>query len=158
MAGAEQAIREQTLRALRDRLHPYHTALREARPVTMMDLDEAKSVTYTCCQGELVVSFYSLAVGSIDPEAAPSNVMKGLARHPVPVMIRARFAVDKAHQRKGLGQALLKGVLLRTAQAADIASIRCPLVHAKDDAARHGCIMGIRAQPERSVPPVPDAR
>ena len=38
-------IREQTLRALRDRHHPYHTALREAGPITVMDLDEAKSVT-----------------------------------------------------------------------------------------------------------------
>jgi type III restriction enzyme len=38
-------IREQTLRALRDRLHPYHNALREAGPITVMDLDEAKSVT-----------------------------------------------------------------------------------------------------------------
>ncbi len=38
-------IREQTLRGLRDRLHPYHTALREAGPITVMDLDEAKSVT-----------------------------------------------------------------------------------------------------------------
>jgi hypothetical protein len=37
---------------------------------------------------------------------------------------------------KGLGQALLKDALLRTAQAADIAGIRCLLVHAKDDAAR----------------------
>ncbi len=92
--------------------------------------------TYVCCQGEVVVGFYSLAVGSVEPEAAPSRVMKGLARHPVPVMILARLAVDKAHQRKGLGQALLKDALLRTAQAADIAGIRCLLVHAKDDAAR----------------------
>jgi type III restriction enzyme len=38
-------IREQTLRALRARLHPYHTALCEAGPITVMDLDEAKSVT-----------------------------------------------------------------------------------------------------------------
>ncbi len=38
-------IREQTLRGLRDRLHPYHRALREAGPITVMDLDEAKSVT-----------------------------------------------------------------------------------------------------------------
>ncbi|MFA5941501.1 MAG: DEAD/DEAH box helicase family protein [Sinimarinibacterium sp.] len=38
-------IREQTLRALRDRLHPYHAALREAGAVTIMDLDEAKCVT-----------------------------------------------------------------------------------------------------------------
>lgn len=38
-------IREQTLRALRERTHPYHSALREAGPITVMDLEEAKSVT-----------------------------------------------------------------------------------------------------------------
>ena len=92
--------------------------------------------TYVCCQSHVVVGFYSLVVGSVDPEAAPSRVLKGLARHPVPVMILARLAVDKEHQRQGLGQALLKDALLRTAQAADIAGIRCLLVHAKDDAAR----------------------
>ena len=92
--------------------------------------------SYVCCHGDVVVGFYSLAVGSVDPEAAPPRVMRGLARHPVPVMILARLAVDKEHQRKGLGQALLKDALLRTAQAADIAGIRCLLVHAKDDAAQ----------------------
>lgn len=92
--------------------------------------------TYVCCQINVVVGFYSLVVGSVDPEAAPERVMKGLAHHPVPVMLLARLAVDKEHQRKGLGQALLKDALLRTAQAADIAGIRCLLVHAKDNAAR----------------------
>lgn len=92
--------------------------------------------TYVCCQGDEVVGFYSLAVGSVAPDIAPMRVIKGLARHPVPVMILARLAVDKAHQRKGLGQALLRDALLRTAQAADIAGIRCLLVHAKDDASR----------------------
>lgn len=92
--------------------------------------------TYVCCQADVVVGFYSLAVGSVGPEAAPSRVMKGLARHPVPVMILARLAVDSEHQRKGLGQAVLKDALLRTVQAADIAGIRCLLVHAKDDTAR----------------------
>ena len=92
--------------------------------------------TYVCCQGDVVAGFYSLAVGSVDPEVAPSRVTKGLARHAVPVMILARLAVDRQHQRQGLGQALLKDALLRTAQAADIAGIRCLLVHAKDDAAR----------------------
>lgn len=94
--------------------------------------------TYVCCQGDAVVGFYSLAVGSVDPQTAPARVTKGLARHLVPVMILARLAVDVAHQRKGLGRALLKNALLRTAQAADIAGIRCLLVHAKDDAARLG--------------------
>ena len=92
--------------------------------------------TYVCCLGGEVVGFYSLAVGSVDPEDAPARVMKGLARHPVPVMILARLAVDRDHQGKGLGKALLKDALLRTAQAADIAGIRCLLVHAKDEAAR----------------------
>ncbi|WP_282958995.1 GNAT family N-acetyltransferase [Castellaniella defragrans] len=94
------------------------------------------SPDYVCCQGDGVVGFYSLAVGRVDPDGAPSRVMKGLARHPVPVMILARLAVDKEHQGKGLGQALLRNTLLRTAQAADIAGIPCLLVHAKDDAAR----------------------
>lgn len=38
-------IREQTIKALKDRSHPYHTALREAGPITVLDLEEAKSVT-----------------------------------------------------------------------------------------------------------------
>ena len=29
--------------------------------------------TYVCCLSEVVVGFYSLAVGSVDPEAAPSR-------------------------------------------------------------------------------------
>lgn len=92
--------------------------------------------TYVCCAEGVVVGFYSLVVGSVDPETAPSRVSKGLARHPAPVMILARLAVDQAHQRKGLGQALLKDALLRTAQAANIAGIRALLVHAKDEDAR----------------------
>ncbi len=38
-------IREQTLRALKDRQHPYHAALREAGPIAVMDLEEAKGLT-----------------------------------------------------------------------------------------------------------------
>ena len=92
--------------------------------------------TYVCCQAEVVVGFYSLAVGSVEPAAASERVVKGLARHPVPVMILARLAVDRNHQGVGLGRALLKDALLRTMQAAAIAGIRALLVHAKDEAAR----------------------
>jgi type III restriction enzyme len=38
-------IREQTLKALKDRSHPYRAALAEAGPITVLDLEEAKSVT-----------------------------------------------------------------------------------------------------------------
>ena len=92
--------------------------------------------TYVCCQEGAVVAFYSLAVGSIEPSAASARVAKGLSRHPVPVIILARLGVDKNHQGRGLGSALLKDALLRTMQAANIVGIRAILVHAKDDAAR----------------------
>ena len=92
--------------------------------------------TYVSCQDGAVVGFYSLAVGSVEPGNAAPRVLKGIARHPVPVMILARLAVDLKHQGVGLGRALLRDALLRTAQAADIAGIRALLVHAKDDAAR----------------------
>lgn len=39
------AIREQTLKALRDPGHPYHHALKQAGAVTVMDLEEAKAIT-----------------------------------------------------------------------------------------------------------------
>lgn len=93
--------------------------------------------TYVVCRGEQrVAGYYSLAVGAVEHADAPGRVGKGLARHPIPVMLLARLAIDRAEQGKGLGKALLKDALLRTAQAADIAGIRTLLVHAKDDEAR----------------------
>lgn len=92
--------------------------------------------TYVCCKDGEVVGFYSLTVGSVEHQEAPHRVVKGLARYPVPVMILARLAVDKAYQGKGLGRALLKDALLRTLQVSDIAGIRALIVHAKNDVAR----------------------
>lgn len=88
--------------------------------------------TYAAHRGGLVVGYYSLAVGSVEHQDAPGRVAKGLARHPIPVMLLARLAVDLTGQRTGIGSGLLKDALLRTASAADIAGIRAVLVHAKD--------------------------
>jgi GNAT superfamily N-acetyltransferase len=94
------------------------------------------SQTYVVCRGQRVVGFYSLAVGAVARDDAPPRAGKGLARHPIPVMIVARLAVDQTEQRAGLGRALLKDALLRTSQAADIAGIRALVAHAKDEDAR----------------------
>lgn len=93
--------------------------------------------TYVACCAEDVAGFYSLAVGSVEPSVAAPRVVKGMPKHPVPVMLLARLAVDTAHQGVGLGRALLKDALIRTVRAADIAGIRALLVHAKDEAARN---------------------
>ncbi len=94
--------------------------------------------TYVVCRGlRPVVGYYSLAVGAVEHAQAPTRVSKGLARHPIPVMLLARLAVDREEQGRGLGRALLKDALLRTAQAAEIAGVRALLVHAKDAEARN---------------------
>ncbi len=103
----------------------------------LLNQKAGSSQTYVCCRDGVVAGYYSLAVGSVDPASATARIVKGLARHPVPVMLLARLAVDRNHQGSGLGRALLKDALLRTRQAADIAGIRALLVHAKDDAARN---------------------
>lgn len=114
-----------------------HAALNQFLQRHALNNQRANSAqTYVCCNGEQVVGFYSLSVGAAEYQASPERVSKGLARHPVPVMILARLAVDKNWQSKGLGRALLKDALLRTAAAADIAGIRAALVHAKDESAR----------------------
>ena len=92
--------------------------------------------TYVSCHSGSIVGFYSLTVGSVEPATAALRVIKGMPNHPVPVMILARLAVDLKHQGAGLGKALLKDALMRTAQAADIAGIGALLVHAKDESAR----------------------
>jgi GNAT superfamily N-acetyltransferase len=83
-----------------------------------------------------VIGYYSLTVSSVEHAEASPRVTKGMPQYPIPVMLLARLAVAQAAQSHGLGKALLKDALLRTAQAADIAGIRALLVHAKDDGAR----------------------
>jgi GNAT superfamily N-acetyltransferase len=92
--------------------------------------------TYVAKRGEAVVGYYTLAAGSVSRAETPARVAKGLARHPVPVILLARLAVDRSERGKGLGRGLLKDALLRAAQAAEIIGSRAVLVHAKDQAAK----------------------
>jgi GNAT superfamily N-acetyltransferase len=92
--------------------------------------------TYVATRVNRIVGYYSLAYGSVSLEEAPQSVKSGLPRHPIPVILLARLAVDSTEQGSGLGTALLKDALLRTIQAAEIAGLRAMLVHAKDDSAK----------------------
>ena len=89
--------------------------------------------TFVLCDAERVVGYYALSVGSVDFSHAPERISKGLARHPVPVMVLARLAVDRVYQRHGIGRGLVRDAILRTLQAAEFAGIRAILVHAKND-------------------------
>jgi GNAT superfamily N-acetyltransferase len=94
------------------------------------------SQTYVALADDGICGYYTLVFGQVEYSGAPARLTKGLARHPVPIMLLARLAVATSWQGKGLGGGLLKDAMLRTLQAADIAGIRAFAVHAKDDAAR----------------------
>jgi GNAT superfamily N-acetyltransferase len=91
------------------------------------------AATYVLAKDLVVLGYYSLVAGSVSHDSSTERVRKGLARHPIPIILLARLAVDASLQGKGLGPALLKDALRRASQAADIIGARALLVHAKDD-------------------------
>jgi GNAT superfamily N-acetyltransferase len=92
--------------------------------------------TYIALHDAEVIGFYSLVVGEVAFIDAPERLTKGLARHPVPIMLLARLAVSSSWQGRRIGSYLLRDAMLRTLQAADIGGIRAFAVHAKDDPAK----------------------
>lgn len=94
------------------------------------------SQTYVSVMDGKILGYYSLVVGDVTYEDAPERLAKGLPRHPVPVLLLARLAVDQSWQSKGLGAALVTDAMRRTLQVADIVGVRALLVHAKDNEAQ----------------------
>jgi GNAT superfamily N-acetyltransferase len=94
-------------------------------------------VFVTTTDGVTVVGYYALAAAQIAPSEAVPSVLRGEpAQRPVPAVLLARLAIDRAHQGVGLGRSLLQDAVLRVLQAADPVGVRAMLVHAKHDAAR----------------------
>jgi GNAT superfamily N-acetyltransferase len=92
--------------------------------------------TYVVHRDQVVVGYYSLAAGSVEPENAPRRVKAGLGQYQIPVILLARLAIDLSEQGKGLGAALLRDALLRIAGAAGQIGVRAVLVHAIDEEAK----------------------
>ena len=92
--------------------------------------------TYVVTHAGRLAGYYALAAGSVRPAEAPPRVAKGLARHPIPVVILARLAIDRRFQGRGLGALLLHDALIRAEAGAQIIGARALLVNAKDETAR----------------------
>lgn len=91
--------------------------------------------TYVTHRGGIVAGYYSLAAAAAEFEEPPPRLVKGLAKHPVPLTLLARLAVDIKEQGNGIGTSLLQEALLRHLQVQEIIGSRALLVHAKDDEA-----------------------
>ena len=93
------------------------------------------SRTYVALNNETVIGYYTLVVGHVLHEQAPERLSKGLARHPIPLVVLERLAVHRDWQGRGIGAGLLRAAMERTLQIAEIAGVRALAVNAKDDAA-----------------------
>ncbi len=91
--------------------------------------------SYVAHRKHEVVGYYSLCAASVEIAHAPTRIAKGLSKHPIPMTLLARLAVDMREQGQGLGASLLQDALLRHLQAEAVIGSRALIVHAKDEAA-----------------------
>ena len=61
--------------------------------------------TFVVCEADRVIGYYALASGSVTIAAAPGRFRRNLPE-PIPVVVLARLAVDRAY--RGLGRALVR--------------------------------------------------
>jgi GNAT superfamily N-acetyltransferase len=94
------------------------------------------TTTYVVHRNHRVVGYYSLTAGGINREDAAARIAKGAPNQPIGVILLARLAVDESAKGVGLGRALLKDALLRSASAAEVIAVRAVLVHALNEEAR----------------------
>ncbi|MGO9007446.1 MAG: GNAT family N-acetyltransferase [Beijerinckiaceae bacterium] len=93
------------------------------------------SQTYVALRDNEVIGFYTIVAGEVQHADAPERIVKGMPRHPIPLLILARLAVHAEAQGHGIGAGLLLDALGRTLQVADAVGVRAFAVHAKDDSA-----------------------
>jgi GNAT superfamily N-acetyltransferase len=89
---------------------------------------------FCAIRDERIAGYYALAAGSVARESAGGRLTQG-APDPIPVIILARLAVDRAYQGQGLGADLLVNAMIRTMAAAESIGARALVVHAIDTAA-----------------------
>ena len=107
--------------------------LKRFAALTNQQNDSAR--TYVAQHTGRVVGYYLLSAGSVRKEESPARVAKGLANHPIGVIILARLAVDRTQQGTVLGKALLADALSRALEACDAIAASAVLVHAIDEEA-----------------------
>jgi len=93
------------------------------------------SRTFVVCQAGKVSGYYALASGAVNVAAAQGRFRRNMP-DPIPVVIMARLAIDRAYRGRGLGRALFRDGAKRVVQAADAIGIRGILVHAISDEAK----------------------
>ena len=96
---------------------------------TPQNQSSGASRTFVCRDANRVVAYHALASSAVAPWAAPGRFRPNMP-DPIPVVVLARLAIAKDHQKQGLGRALFQDAAKRVIHAADGIGIRGLLVHA----------------------------
>ena len=104
-------------------------------------MDSAR--TFLLTEGSRLVGFFSLTMGSVRRQEAPSRLVRGMPGYPIGMVLLARLAVHRAEQGRGLGAVLLAEALRKGVAAGEAAAARLVVVDAIDETAasfyrRHG--------------------
>ena len=103
--------------------------------------------TFVVCEAHKIISYYALASGSVTVAGAPGRFRRNMP-DPIPVVVLARLAVDRAYHGRGLGRALVRDAARRVVHAADAIGIRGIVVHAiSDDAKAFYLALGFKPSP-----------
>ena len=103
--------------------------------------------TFVVCEADKVVGYYALAFGAVNVAAAPGRLRRNMP-DPIPVVVLARLAVDRAYQGRSLGRALVRDAARRVVHAADAIGIRGIIVHAiSEDAKAFYLALGFELSP-----------
>jgi GNAT superfamily N-acetyltransferase len=88
--------------------------------------------TFVVADGRRVAGYFSLAVGQLDSVEAPERFRKSMGQYPIPVVLLARLAVDRAYESQGVGIGMLQDAVQRTLTIAEQAGIRALLTYPID--------------------------
>jgi len=135
---SSEALRLERLHAGHD-LRPFDSGNAELdgwlhrHALAAQQMDSAR--TFLLVEGDRIVGYFSLTMGSVRREEAPRRLVRGLPGYPVGMVLLARLAVDQSEQGKRRGALLLAEALRKALAAGEAAAARLVVVDAIDDQA-----------------------
>lgn len=106
---------------------------RYLREQAKQEADKGMSHTFISLadDGIRIIGYYTLTTGFIDFEHIPQE--KRLSRHPAPVVLLARLAVDNAYKGQRIGERLLFDAQARVLEVAETVGIYAMTLDARED-------------------------
>jgi len=103
--------------------------------------------TFVVCEADRSLAIMPWPPVAVNVAGAPGRFRRNMP-DPIPVVVLARLAVDRAYQGRSLGRALVRDAVRRVVNAADAIGIRGIIVHAiSDDAKAFYLALGFEPSP-----------